>query len=70
MTDLMAILTNFGFPVALSAYLLLRFEKTLSELSKTNSELVSKNTQLIGTIDEQSRNISELRDLLIKKGKK
>ena len=70
MTELMNILTNFGFPIALSIYLLLRFEKTLSELTKTNAELVNKNTQLIGQAEEQSRNISELRDLLLKGRKK
>lgn len=32
-------LTNFGFPVALSVYLLVRFEKKLLELTNSITEL-------------------------------
>jgi len=66
MTDLVTILTNFGFPIALSVYLLLRFEKTLADLTKINTELVNKNTLLVGQVQEQSKNISDLRELLLK----
>lgn len=32
-------ITNFGFPIALSVYLLLRFEKKLEDLTKSITEL-------------------------------
>lgn len=70
MTELTSLLTNFGFPIALCIYLLARFEKILSELSKTNSELVNKNSNLITEISVLKENISELRDLLLKRGRK
>lgn len=38
MTQLVTILSNFGFPVAVSIYLLFRFEKRLDDLTKAISE--------------------------------
>lgn len=46
MQEFFQILTNFGFPIALSCYLLLRFEKILENLQKTILDLVTKNTEL------------------------
>lgn len=46
MQEFFEILTNFGFPIALSCYLLLRFEKILENLQKTITDLVTKNTEL------------------------
>lgn len=46
------ILSNFGFPIALSCYLLLRLEKILDSLQKTNSDLVNKNIELIKEVIE------------------
>jgi cell division protein FtsB len=68
--DFITILTNFGFPIALSVYLLARFEKILSDLTKTNGELVTKNSTLSTEIRVLKEGISDLRELLIKKGRK
>lgn len=68
--DFITILTNFGFPIALSVYLLARFEKILSDLTKTNGELVTKNSTLITEISVLKEGIFDLRELLIKKGRK
>lgn len=35
-------ISNVGFPVALSIFLLLRFEKKIDELTKAITELVAK----------------------------
>ena len=39
MTDFVTVLSNFGFPVALSLYLLFRFEKKIESLEKAIDEL-------------------------------
>jgi len=69
MQDFLQILTNFGFPIALSCYLLLRFEKILNDLKDANITLIAKNTDLNKTVDELKEEIIKLRDLL-SRGKK
>ncbi|CAA7603164.1 Protein of unknown function YvrJ [Acididesulfobacillus acetoxydans] len=39
MVDLLNLVGNFGFPIALSAYLLVRIERRLTELSTSITEL-------------------------------
>ncbi len=39
MQDLLTIVGNFGFPIAVSAYLLVRIEGKLNELSTSITEL-------------------------------
>lgn len=56
------ILSNFGFPIALSCYLLLRLEKILDSLQKTNVDLVNKNIELI-------KEVTELQGLIDKRKK-
>jgi len=62
MQDFVNILSNFGFPVTIACYLLFRFEKILSDLTKTNNELVIKNTALITEISSLKDTISDLKD--------
>jgi hypothetical protein len=39
MEDMLKLVSNFGFPIVVSAYLLLRIEGRLNELSSSISEL-------------------------------
>jgi len=47
------IITNFGFPIALSSYLLLRFEKILSGLQ----------TVIAALVEETKRETEEIKEL-------
>jgi cell division protein FtsB len=69
MQEFLQILTNFGFPIALSAYLLLRFEKILDGLQKTNESLVLKNSELVTEIRTLKEGISDLREILSRRKK-
>jgi hypothetical protein len=62
MNDFVSILTNFGFPIALCVYLLARFEKILTDVSKSNDTLISSINILISEI-------KELKDLQVRKKK-
>jgi len=62
MEEFFTILTNFGFPIALSCYLLLRFEKILDSLRTEISTLIVKNTNL-------EIEVRELKDILSRKRK-
>lgn len=42
MENIISNISNVGFPVALSIFLLLRFEKKIDELTKAITELVAK----------------------------
>lgn len=42
MENIIQNISNVGFPVVLSIFLLLRFEKKIDELTKAITELVSK----------------------------
>ncbi|KXB45746.1 hypothetical protein HMPREF3188_00904 [Tissierellia bacterium KA00581] len=42
MENIITNISNVGFPVVLSVFLLLRFEKKIDELTKAITELVSK----------------------------
>lgn len=42
MENIISSISNVGFPVVLSVFLLLRFEKKIDELTKTINELVVK----------------------------
>jgi hypothetical protein len=42
MEEFFKIISNFGFPVAVSSYLLFRFEKKLEELEEINKALVDE----------------------------
>jgi cell division protein FtsB len=64
MQEFLTILTNFGFPIALSVYLLMRFEKILDGLQKTNESLVLKNSELVTEIRTLKEGISDLREIL------
>ncbi|WP_172199589.1 YvrJ family protein [Saccharibacillus qingshengii] len=37
--DLIGLIANLGFPIAITAYLLLRFEKKITDLSRTIGSL-------------------------------
>lgn len=52
MTQLISILSNFGFPVAVSTYLLFRFEKKLDDLTKAISENNTITRDLVKTIEK------------------
>jgi hypothetical protein len=39
MEDILKLMSNFGFPIVISAYLLVRIEGRLNELSSSISEL-------------------------------
>lgn len=69
MEEFLQILTNFGFPIALSCYLLLRFEKILNDLKDANIALVTKNEGLRDTIEELKEEIIKLRDVLSRRKK-
>lgn len=76
MQEFFQILTNFGFPVALSCYLLLRFEKILADLSKIIADLVTKNTALetknadiLMELKSVKENVVSLKALLARKRK-
>ena len=62
MQEFFQILTNFGFPIALSCYLLLRFEKILDSLRTEISTLIVKNTNL-------EIEVRELKELLSRRRK-
>ena len=42
MNEIIAGISNVGFPVVLSLFLILRFEKKIDELTKAITELVAK----------------------------
>lgn len=42
MTEFVNIISNFGFPVAISCYLLFRFEKKLDNLENTNDKMIEE----------------------------
>lgn len=65
MQDFFEILSNFGFPIALSVYLLVRFENILAGLQQTIRDLVQKNTDLLDEIAALKNIIGELKDRLI-----
>jgi len=68
--DFFKIISNFGFPIALSVYLLFRFEKVLEGLQQTIRDLVQKNTDLLTEIKVLKKSIGELRDkLMSRRGK-
>lgn len=43
-----SIISNFGFPIAITLYLLVRFEKRISNLEKKLSELITCGKSLKG----------------------
>lgn len=50
MQDFFSAITNFGFPIVLSVYLLLRFEKKLDDLTKSIDKLDGSITDLVKDI--------------------
>lgn len=47
MEDFFTAITNFGFPIVLSAYLLLRFEKKLDDLTQSIDKLDGSISDLV-----------------------
>lgn len=64
------VLSNFGFPIALSIYLLFRFEKVLEGLQQIIRDLVQKNTDLLTEIKVLKEGIGELRNKLLSRRRK
>jgi uncharacterized protein YlzI (FlbEa/FlbD family) len=60
MQDFFSILSNFGFPVTVAAYLLFRFEKKIDDGTQTNGRLVQINEKLIEEITELKKLNSDL----------
>lgn len=59
--DLGTIVSNLGFPIGVSIYLLVRFEKKMTDLEKSieNSDGVkAKLDDLIGKVDECRKELS------------
>jgi len=69
MQDFFQILTNFGFPIALSCYLLLRFEKILDGLQKIIADLVVKNTDLSVKNETLINEVKELKEIISRRKK-
>jgi hypothetical protein len=46
MEDIAKILANYGFPIAITMFLLIRMEKTITDLRISINELIEKNTVL------------------------
>jgi len=58
MTDLFTAISNFGFPIVVASYLLLRFEKKIEALSdniKRNTDVTEK---LIEAVKKSNTNFS------------
>lgn len=51
MTDLFPAISNFGFPIVISLFLLLRFETKLEKLSDNIRENTEATNQLINTVN-------------------
>jgi cell division protein FtsB len=64
MEEITKLLSNFGFPIVLAGYLLLRFEKILETLESTNSKLVDKNDSLVSKVDGLKKTIGLLTDII------
>lgn len=69
MQDFVNILGNFGFPIAITVYLLFRFEKKLDKLEVTNDEKVRRIDALVVETDELKQEILELKDIIRRKRK-
>ena len=55
MTDLFPAISNFGFPIVISLFLLLRFENKLEKLS----ENIQKNTEATNNLINAVNNIKK-----------
>ncbi len=51
MSEIFTALGNFGFPIVVSIYLLVRFEKKLDDLTKVISENNGTTKELVKAID-------------------
>ena len=51
MSEIFTALGNFGFPIVVSIYLLVRFEKNLDDLTKVISENNGTTKELVKAID-------------------
>ena len=58
MDELINIISNFGFPIALTIYLMVRFEKKIDDLDKS----ISGESGLIVQIKELGSKIDELKE--------
>lgn len=57
--DLMNLITNAGFPIAVCAYLLFRLEKQLSTLSSSINKLNTIISTKLGVVIDTSSEINE-----------
>lgn len=57
MTDIFTAISNFGFPIVVSIYLLTRFEKKLESLTKVIDKNNTTTEQLIKAIEKSSKGI-------------
>jgi hypothetical protein len=48
MEELLKLITNYGFPVVVSIYLLVRLERRIADLEKAITSLASKIDTLVG----------------------
>ena len=60
MQDFMAVISNFGFPVAVASYLLFRFERKLEQLEQTNENLVAEIKGLREKVVELNRVVRKI----------
>lgn len=56
MSELFSAISNFGFPIALTAYLLVRFEKKLESLSNN----IEQNTRITERLAQMIEQFSEI----------
>jgi len=64
MDELINIISNFGFPIALTIYLMVRFEKKIDDLDKSisgDSGLIVQIKDLGGKIDELKECVKEIK---------
>lgn len=57
--DLMNLITNVGFPIAVCAYLLFRLEKQLIELSSSINKLNTIISTKLGVVIDTSTNLND-----------
>ncbi|WP_315072543.1 YvrJ family protein [uncultured Clostridium sp.] len=57
--DLMNLITNVGFPIAVCAYLLFRLEKQLIELSSSINKLNTIISTKLGVVIDTSSNLND-----------
>lgn len=60
MQEFFSAISNFGFPVVVSAYLLFRFENKIEKLDKSVAENTLSNLKLVETINNLVKEVGRL----------